>query len=369
MYAVRGAKRSYSEVDPSGANIEQSPYSQLGRVTYTAELDTDSVTERVRMGPEGTYYRNTTVEPRVFDVVAPDLLLQRSGQVVEYAQSGTVGHYTKVFASMNSLRDDDVLPKWRMIQKLRFAGVAQGGVEFVDDKPLSQHIAVTTGGSHTIFNNGIEPIMAGDELYWDIPDKDTQGRAVGFRPRRDDARGRIPAVIVRPYHPDIHGGISKSIISDIMNNTNPINTNDGPELLLDSTFNRPEPISVLFDALVRFAAMIQANAAAPSSNVRVVSNTNMITATNALAKSGPSSAAGAVQGRAFRQKIINLFLNPDFYGYSGNTASDYTNIFVEMMNCFAANMSHVSSRKFAKATSNATPGKPVDVVLGTYRTG
>jgi len=341
-------KRAYSETDPDGANIDSPPFPQMARVTHTAEMDTMGVTERIRVPALDLYYSGATVAPKVFDAIAPDLLLQKSGEVRQFKQGGTINHYTRVFSSMNSLQEDPNLTHYELVQKLRFAGTAQGGVSYEEDRPNSNYIAVTTGGSHSIPNNGVEHIMSGDELWWDPPQKDPiTGQATGYTLRKDDPPGKIPAAVVRPYKADLHGGTSLRAVREMSIRY--------PQMFTDATTvtSGSDPLYQLFHSLVKFAAMAQ----------QIDLNTEV----------DKSKKADALLKRSdFRQSVLNLFLTPEKAGFNAaasTEAKQFASIYVEMMNAFAANMNYISGRKFGKALSNAAPGKSLDIVFGTYRTG
>lgn len=335
-------------VADNGYNLDNNPYSQVGRVTYTAEIEHAPVTERLRMGPEGCYYGNTGVEPRTFDVDKPDLMLQKSGEVQMYASGGTLSHMTKVFGVMNALRMDQTLMRWQLISKLRFAGAAQSQVKFLEDSPSPNNLSMTVGGTHSVMNNGFEHIMAGDEVYWDIPDvaigPNGERIATGFYLRKTDPKGRIPAAVVRPYRSDVHGGVSLAMLNEIVKN--PI---AGPDYFTDPAKASASPVSLLFDALARFAAMSQVIGEEGTAAERV------------------ENASARAASPEFRAAVLQMFVDPKAAGYSGFAAKDFSNIFVEMMNAFAENMNHVSSRKFGKALTNGSPGHNFDILFGVYR--
>lgn len=338
-------KRAYSEVDPDGAGIEPAPYSQVGRVTHNARVDAFSVAERLSLGAHGTYYQQALVEDRMFNIDKPEPVLQRVGRVEEFRTGGRVGFHASVFSSMNALREKKGTQKHKVVEKYRLAGIAQSTVKFHGDRANTDFLSVTTGGTHTLWNTGTERIAAGDEVWWDIPDVGPDGTATGYTPRRDAPRGKIPAVVIKPYRPDVHGPAALPQLIYAQNEPN--------NALVDRTkLSDAGHLEHMFDCMMRFVAL-----GVGSVNAKREFSLN------------PQATMDALNDDVLRTQVLEFLINSkdttDALTPEYNAA--YGNLFSNAVNCFAEHINYIGCRKFGKATSNCDPGNPFDIVLGTYR--
>ena len=192
-----------------------------------------------------------------------------------------------------------------------------------------------------MLNNSQETIYAGDELWWDPPRKDADGRATGYI-ARPTAPKKIPAYIVRRYDPTVHAPDSRDQFTDLWNS--------GvlqPHQASVSGSNS-SPASVLFDTLVRLHVL--------SSNA---------------GGQNKAAAINAVNDLSTRRSVYDALLTVP----KDNANRDFNRLFVSgeggMLATFMAacstHIGFITSRKFAKATSTAGPGEQVDVVYGGYR--
>lgn len=349
--AQQSNKRKGNPADPTGAGVNQSPYSQVGEVVHTAYLDTSAVSERLSLKGFGAYYTQPALRGDEFDALMPDLLVQMEGKQQEFAAGGRIGFYSLVLPCLNALRVDPRTPKHKVIKMLRLAGVAQGGVKWKNDRPNSESIAVCTGGSHTIVNTGTERIHAGDELYWDVPTRHPRtGEAIDYTPRLDAPEHQIP-LAVRPYKPSVHGPDAVARLADARVNAD---VSRGPTTasLIDRTRLEEEgdDLSHYFDCLMKFVAL----------GVAIDPQTGAIDEDVAL---------DTLNDGTTREAVLNALVN-DVPGQTQRAADfnrEFGHLFRNTAVCAAEHVAFIGNRKFAKATSNSDPGKNVDVVLGTYR--
>lgn len=331
--------RRQSTVDYDGAGLSAAPYSQMARVTHTSKVDQHIPRRRLAMGAEGTYYNNGHIVDRMFDMIFPDLVLQRSGAAETFATGNRTGHYQRVFGCMNGLRENPAEDKELVVQKYRLAGVAQGGAKFKGDVPNQEHIATTVGGSVSLFNNGPTHIFAGDELWWDIPDRDENGNAVGFVRRPDDPPGKIPAVVIKRYDPTVHAPSSKALLEAEYRK-------DSANLLSPDKRGKNNTTHY-FDCIVRMTLLLEAGEAASGEQADEV-----------IAMYNDANR---------RQRVFDALTSRNPIANADEYNRLFGNFFAEFVTASAAYQSHITGRKFAKATSNCPPGKRVDVTLGSYR--
>lgn len=344
-------KRGYSEMDPDGAGLEVAPFAQLGRVTYTARFDAFGVAERLALGSANTYYANSLTEDRMFNIDQREMLLQGVGKVKEFRTGGRVGFYSKVFSSMNSLKENANTPKHVVVSRYRLAGVAQSTVRVTGDQPNTEFVAVTTGGTHSLWNSGTERISAGDEIWWDIPDKDAKGNAKGYKNRPTAPRGKIPAVVIRPYRPDVHGPAALKQLDWVRNN-NFAEYGSKVSFLDRAQLRKQGHLGVMFDHMMRLVAL----------------GTNADVATGAL-NVDVAQTMGALANQRLRQNVMLFLLDSKKFAGDKSVSfkAAYGNLFSNTVNAFAAHINYIGCRKFGRATTNADPGKLFDAVLGTYR--
>lgn len=355
-------KRAFSEVDPSGAGIEPAPYSQVGRVTHNARVDSFSVAERLALGNVGTYYNQSVVADRMFNIDKPELCLQRVGRTEEFRTGGRVGFHAVVFSSMNALREKSDQPKHAIVKKYRLEGIAQSTVKFHGDKANTEILSLVTGGTHSLWNTGTERISAGDEVWWDIPDRDEKGNAYGYTPRKDAPQGKIPACVIKPYRPDVHGPDAVKQL-DYVRNAGYKNT-DGENFLDRTDMSKYGHLAHVFDCMVRLIAL--------GTNIEEIAlGTN-----NEKEKKGfqlnvdAEKTLKCLNDKNLRKEILEFLVDSKTKTQEFNDSAfskDYGNIFSQTVNCFAEHINYIACRKFGKATSNCDPGNMFDVVLGTYR--
>lgn len=305
-------------------------FPQLARVTFNANPAVDAVQVTISGRNKGIlYYSNAGPGAHVFDICCKDILLQHSGErVSSFKRMGPQTSRATVFGSLNAYEATRDIPRWQVIESLRYAGIAQIDCKFIGDKFETNDLSVSPGGSNSIRNSGTEHIMSGDLLYWDVPLMDEKGKAYGYNLQAGMPPGKIP-IVVRPYRPMEQGGVSKGILRAVA-----VDAED-PGAFTDRKRADDLPIAQLFDVIVRIAVAHSAGSA--------------------------EAAITAASASAARASILELLLN----GFDGD--KNFSNLFSELMSTAGVVLNHVKGRVFATALSNSQPGEKVDIFEGVYR--
>lgn len=248
------------------------PYSQLARQTVTMDVNSTDVKFRRARGDSKYLVRGgRPLHPSMFDMIMPQLLVHHSGDKMKEKQRGDeLPRRPAVFSAVNAYEGAGQT-KYEYFKNTCFAGTAQGGISFRPDyRPNDTVIAVTTAGTHSIYNNGTSPIYAGDYIWADAVTINADGEVDenSFTKIENEHPQKVPAVVTSRYTPAATANALFEMYREY--SATPVTERDAlkgsPGEMLRTAFGRDSPsgtsaadVAVREDALKLFTAILEAS--------------------------------------------------------------------------------------------------------------
>lgn len=190
--------------------VGRQPITNIGRVAYNFRVDQDDIEQRKRRGAAGSMWPTVSLEDKNFWILPRDICLAKKQRQKRKQTDGMM----TVFSVLNGFRSDGMTHR-QLVESLTFGGIAGGqGAKFdtTGNEPRHPEFVGIVGGLYTIVNNGPERITNGQNVYWDIPEPNTESGPLGRR-----TATRITA-ITRPYVPSKQA-VTARAVRDAINNS------------------------------------------------------------------------------------------------------------------------------------------------------
>ena len=306
-------------VSPSGRDMDESPISQMGRVTVNCRIDIKAIKLARRLPSNRLFYEDSAVRDEgTWDLNKPELAIMRNAEQLEM-NGHRLGRRPLVLSNLSALRKDQASTLYDAIAQYELVGMIQGPVKVHMDRAEGVDVSVTVGGLMSLINTDIQPIYNGDMIYWDFPKLTADKRAdqsdftkpAYFKP------GKIPIVIRRFTYENSANTVARVVrdFAQASRGTKPTKANGG---LLVQTF-------------VKMAALFRDTADDDD-------------AANLLLGLIGLDGEGVPQLSSAQKDVFTDFLSQSLYLHR-----------------------RVKDRIFARAYSNSAPGTHVDIVMNAYR--